>query len=136
MLDVDYDKLEKKALHKRLRVLLFISIVSSSLLVLFGLNWQDSYDLLAYCNAFYFSGFILFFIGWMILMTNKNILAPMIYGLKTFFLMFLAKKPKLDYYSYVQERKENPIPRYIVLTPFLAAIPNFIVAIILHILLG
>jgi hypothetical protein len=133
---VNEKKYERKDRRKKLRSLIILSIVSSFLLVVFGLSWQQSYDLLAYCNAFYFSGFILFFIGWMILMTNMNVLSPVIYGLKTFFLMFAAKKPKLDYYSYMKDRKDNPIPLYIVLTPFIACIPSFIAAIILHVSLG
>lgn len=126
---------EKKAQRKRIRILIINSLVSSFILAFFALQWQQSYDLLAFCNAFYFSGFVLFFIGWIILMTNMNILSPLIYGLKSFFLMFAVKKPKIDYYEYVKERKENPISKYLVLTPFIACLPNFIVAIVLHVLL-
>lgn len=126
---------ENKAQRRRIRILSINSLASSFILVFFALLWQQSYDLLAFCNAFYFSGFILFFIGWIILMTNMNIFSPVIYGLKTFFLMFAAKKPKMDYYEFVEERKENPIPKHLVLTPFIACLPNFLVAIILHIML-
>lgn len=129
-------KVNRKKRAKKILLATVISLVSSFLLVVFGLNWQQSYTDLAYCNAFYFSGFILLIIWWMIIMTNKNILSPLVYGLKSFFLMFLAKKPKLDYYNYMQERKENPIPMHIVVTPFLASIPNFVIAIILHLNLG
>jgi len=132
---VDDEKAEKKAKRKKILVLIINSFAFSLILAFFALIWQQSYDLLAFCNAFYFSGFILFFIGWMILMTNMNILSPVIYGLKTFFLMFAAKKPKTDYFEYVEDRKENPIPKHLVVTPFIACLPNFLVAIVLHILL-
>lgn len=128
-------QLEKREKRRKLLFSSLISLGSSVLLVLFALSWQDRYDLLAWCNAFYFSGFIFFFVGWIILMTNMNILSPFVYGMKTFFLMFAGKKPKVDYYTYTQERKENPIPRLILLTPFLASIPNIIVAVVLHVLL-
>lgn len=132
---VDDEKAEKKAKRKKILVLIINSFAFSLILAFFALIWQQSYDLLAFCNAFYFSGFILFFIGWMILMTNMNILSPVIYGLKSFFLMFAAKKPKTDYFEYVEDRKENPIPKHLVVTPFIACLPNFLVAIVLHILL-
>ncbi|MBN2299662.1 MAG: DUF3899 domain-containing protein [Acholeplasmataceae bacterium] len=129
------DKNKIKKIVKKYLTIVIVSIIVSLVLALFALSWQDSYTLLAYCNAFYFSGFILFFIGWIILMSNMNILSPLIYGLKTFVFMFAGKKQKLDYYEYLQEKKENPIPNIVLLTPMLASIPNFIVAIILHIML-
>jgi len=133
---IEEEKKERKTRNKKIGLLLLVSFLSSVGLVAFALNWQDYYDMLAFCNAFYFSGFIMFFVGWIILMTNMNILSPIVFGLKTFFLMFSGKKSKVDYYTYCQDRKEHPIPAHIVLTPFLACIPNFAVAIILHILLG
>lgn len=134
-MNIDIKKEQRKRKQKKMLLVFLFSFLASISLAWFGLLWQDSYTLLAFCNAFYFSGFILFAIGWMILMINMNILSPMIYGLKSFFLIFVAKRPKLDYYSYLEERKENPIPRSVLLTPLIAAIPNIIVAIILHVML-
>ncbi len=129
------ENIKPKANIKKNLIILSISIFSSIILVLFALQWQASYTLLAFCNAFYFSGFILFFISWMILMSNMNILSPTIYGLKSFFFMFAGKKQKLDYYEYLKDKEENPISKVFLLTPLLTAIPNIIVAIILHIML-
>lgn len=128
---------KNKRIDKRTKILLsaLISLIGSFLFVLFALHWQKSYTLMAYCNSFYFSGFIFFFIGWIVLMANQNILSPLIYGLKSFFLMFAGKKPSSDYFGYVKEREENPISKIFIYSPFLAAIPNIIVAVILHILL-
>lgn len=114
---------------------IFIPLIGSLLLALFALLWQNSFTLMAFCNAFYFSAFIMFFIGWMILMTNLNILSPLVYGLKTFFLMFAGKKPSTDYYTYTEDIKNNPIDKIIYYVFFIASLPNFAVAIILHILL-
>lgn len=132
---IEFKKQQRRKTIRKLIIIFVFSLVLSLILAGFALLWQDSYTLLAFCNAFYVSGFLFFFFGWMILMLNMNILSPMIYGLKSFFLIFAAKKPSLDYYEYLQEKKENPIPRSVVLTPLLASIPNFIVAIILHIML-
>ncbi|MDD3171109.1 MAG: hypothetical protein PHO86_02190 [Bacilli bacterium] len=130
---IDNKKNNRRTKIKLIFLIIVTSLILSFLLVYFALNWQQSYTKLAYCNAFYFSGFILFFIGWMILMANKNIMAPLTYGLKSFFLMFSTKKPKLDYYNYLKEREKHLFPKYIMLTPFFASIPNFIIAVILHV---
>jgi len=132
---INAKKEQRRRFIKKILITVIISLLLSLGLAWFGLLWQDSYTLLAYCNAFYFSGFILFVFGWMILMSNMNILSPMIYGLKTFFLMFAAKKPSLDYYSYLEDKRKNPLPRFLLLTPLITSIPNIIVAIILHIML-
>jgi len=125
----------KKSKNLKTMLVILIYTTISLLLALFALFWQDSFTLMAFCNAFYFSGFILFFIGWMILMANLNILSPLIYGLKTFFLMFAGKKPANDYYTYSEDIKNNPIKKIYYFMFFLFSIPNFIVAVILHILL-
>ncbi len=128
----------KEAKRKKRNKYLLISVISllvSLLLAFFALRWQDAYTLMAFCNAFYFSGFIFFFIGWMVLMSNSNILSPVIYGLKNFFQVIFTKRAKADYYGYLKEREENPFPKIYYVVPFLACIPNFIVAIILHIML-
>lgn len=125
-------KNEKRRKAKKRLTQVGIAVVASALLVLFGLEWQDSSDLLAVCNSFYFSGFILLIVGWMILMVNQNIFAPLVFGMKSFFLMFAAKKPKQDYYSYLEEHRSNPISSQFYVVPFLAAIPNIIVAVVLH----
>lgn len=126
---------QKKKRNKRNFLVLLFAIIFSFLLVLFALSWQDSYTLLAICNAFYFSGFILFFIGWMVFMANKNILSPLIYGLKTFFLMFAGKKPAQDYYTYTLEKEKNPINKWYIFIPLLLSLPHFATAIIIHVLL-
>lgn len=128
-------KQQKKAKNRRTTILIISAIIASFLLVVFALSWQDSYTLLAYCNAFYFSGFILFFFAWMVLMVNKNVLSPLVYGLKSFFLMFAGKKPAQDYYTYTQDKEAHPIHKAYIYVPLLIALPHVITAIILNILL-
>ena len=133
---LDPEQEERRARRRKIRNAFFLCFAISAGLVVFALTWQQSYDLLGFCNAFYFSASLWFFAGWIILMINMNVLSPVIYGLKTFFLMFAAKKPKTDYYTYLEDRKNNPIPKFIVMTAFLACLPNVAVAVFLHLLLG
>lgn len=130
------EKQQKKVerIHK-LIVRTITVIILTILLVAFGLFWQDRYDLLGFTNAFYLSGFLWFVFGWFVLMINLNILAPLIYGVKSFVLVFVAKRPKLDYYEYMVERKENPIAKVFIRVPMLAALLNIVVAIILNMML-
>jgi len=131
-------ELKKAAKKEQTRVLalsIVIPILSSIFFVWFAIFWQDLTTLMAYTNAFYFSAFMFFMVGWMILMTNMNILAPFVYGIKTFFLMFAGKRPEQDYYAYTQDRLDNPIPKIYMRVTFYSALLNTVVAIILHMIL-
>ena len=124
---------KKKEKIKVLLIRIGTIIVGSSILLAIGSFWQNSLDPRAIVNSFYLTAFIWFFIGWMILMSNLNILTPLIYGTKTFFLMFLARKPKKSYYEYSQDIKESPISSKFIWIPMIACLVNLIVAIILNI---
>ena len=128
-------QIEKKRKKKIALITIFSLIGVSFLLVGLLLLWQDAYDMFAFCNAFYVAGAIMFIFGWMVIMINKNIFSPMIFGLKSFFLMFVGKKQKMDYYQYIEHRKENPLPKFLYAYPMFIAIPNIIVGVILNILL-
>ena len=132
--DIDYlDPLQKKKLkRKRLIIYIIVSIVGSVLFNGFGLMWQHRFDLMAFVNAFYLTSFLWFFIGWMVLMANMNILSPVVYGLKSFFLILVGRKLKDDYYNYQQNIKNNPIAKIYIILPMISIIPNLIVAIILN----
>lgn len=125
----------KNTSYKKWLLVTGIPLVSSFLMVLFALTWQDAYTLIAYCNAFYFSGFMFFFFGWMIFMTNLSVLAPLVYGLKSFFLMFAGKRPQLDYFEYTEDKVNNPIPKIYIRIGFISAFLNTVIAIVLHVML-
>lgn len=114
-------------------LLALIFIIISGILFGIALLWQWRFDILAICNAFYFSGILLFSLGLIVYATNNNIFSPLVYGTKTFFLMFAGRKPKLSYYDYFQDNKNHQIPKHLILYPIIASVPNLIVAIILHI---
>ncbi len=133
-IDIDYlDPVDRKKIkRKRIIIYILISILGSTLLNGFGLMWQRSLDLMALVNAFYLTAFLWFFIGWMVLMANLNILSPVVYGIKSFFLILVGRRPKEDYYNYQNNVKENPIAKVYIALPMISIIPNLIVAIILH----
>lgn len=109
-------------------------LVLSVALFFFGIFWQDKSDLLAVTNAFYFSTFLFFGFGFMVFAANKNVFSPLVYGTKSFFLMFVGKRPKNSYYEYTKDIAESPMPKLLILFPLISAIPNLVIAIILHII--
>lgn len=132
----DTVKLESKknAKVKKVILLFLLMFFISAILVGFALMWQWRVDFLAITNAFYFSGILLLSFGFLIYAANNNVFSPLVYGTKTFFLMFAGKKPKLGYYEYVEDIKENPLPKPLIWLPFLASIPNLLIAVIMHII--
>lgn len=131
---VDQNELKKQ---KRKKIIFQISIIAfqfvfSFAIMGFGLFWQKKSDLLGFTNAFYFSFAIIFTFGWMILMTNLNILSPFTYGMQSFFLLLFGKKHKKTYYEYIQTRKENPISKIYYIPPFIISLIHLIIAIVLH----
>ena len=112
------------------KVAIIMILVSVGLFV-FALIWQDDTSLMGICNALWLIVVMEFFIGWMMLMNNMNILSPLVYGAKTFGKMLLGKRMDSDYYNYHKMKEENPIPRYYYLTCFIGALINAIPAVIL-----
>jgi hypothetical protein len=106
-------------------------IVLSVLLVALGLVWQDSISLLAWTNAFWLAFALVFFMGWVLFVYNRNIFSPLFYGAKTFVLMFVGKRPKTDYYTYVKGIYDNPIDAYYYIVLFLTSLVLFVPSMIL-----
>lgn len=128
--DENYIKKENRKRIIKFSLIVFIDLLTSGLLVGFGLLWQNKTNLLAICNAFWLAFAVKFTFAWVILMYNMTILSPIIHGTKTFFLLFVGKKPKKDYYSYIQDIKEKPIPKSIYIYTFISALILLIPAIV------
>lgn len=123
----------KKNNLKKILLIVGLILLSNVLLVGFGLLWQWKFDILSITNAFYLSAVILFSFGFIVYASNNNVFSPLVYGTKSFFLMFAGKKPKLSYHDYVQDIKENPASGYLIYIPMIASLPSLITAIVLHI---
>ncbi|MCH4889695.1 hypothetical protein EZV73_19085 [Acidaminobacter sp. JC074] len=110
---------------------IIIMIIAAGGIFAFALFWQDSTSLLAICNAVWLVSILFFFMGWMMLMSNMNILSPLVYGAKSFAKMIMGKGMATDYYTYVQLKEENPIPGFYYKSCFIGAVISGIPAIIL-----
>lgn len=139
--EMSSEELKEKVKIARRRVIRFhlrtvlIMLVISIVLVLLGLLWQDKYTLMAWGDALWLAVALEFSAAWMMFIYNQNIMSPVIYGLKTFFLMFAAKKPKMDYYGYTKSIEEEQIPKYIYRVIFISSFILMIPAIIIFTML-
>jgi hypothetical protein len=96
-----------------------IMFVISAILFILALIWQDDTSLQAIGDALWLVLILEFFVGWVMFVYNKNIFSPLVHSTKSLFLMFAGKKPKFDYYNYMKNIEENPIPNYIYSIVFL-----------------
>lgn len=108
-----------------------IMLMASVGLFVFALIWQKDTSLMGICNALWLVVIMEFFVGWMILMNNMNILSPFVYGAKSFAKMLVGKRMNNDYYTYIQMKEENPIPRYYYRICFTGALISGVPATIL-----
>lgn len=123
----DYDKRKRKKAIKKHLTSAGIMIVLSGFLFGIGLLWQNDTSLLAITDALWLVVVLEFFIGWTMFVYNMNIFSSIIFSTKSFFLMLVGKKPKLDYYSYTKKIEDDPVPSYyykvLFLSTFILLIP-------------
>lgn len=110
--------------------ILIMLIVSAGIFV-FALFWQDDTSLMGIVNALWLVIGLEFFVGWMMLMNNMNVLSPLVYGAKTFLKVLTGKRMKNDYYTYMKMKEESPIPRFYYRMCFVAALIFAILGVIL-----
>ncbi len=115
---IDEDERSKRIQVIKTGIIIFLV---SAVIFVFTLKWQDDVSLLGICNALWLIVIVQFFIGWMMLMNNMNILSPFVYGAKTFAKMLVGKRMTNDYHTYQQVKDENPIPRYYYLICFMGS---------------
>jgi hypothetical protein len=123
----------KKAIIRNLKSALVMTVVSG-LIFGFGLIWQNDTSLIAITDALWLVVILEFFIGWTLFVYNLNIFSSLIYSTKSFFLIFVGKKPKQDYYTYMKKIEDDPIPSYyykvIFISVFILLIPAIALLII------
>ena len=112
-----------------------ISMSASILIFIFGLLWQDDTSFSAIGDSLWLTVILVFFVGWIMLVYNKNIFSPLLYGAKSFFLLFFGQRPKTDYYNYAKKIEENQVPNYYFIITFTTAFIIFIPALITLIIL-
>jgi hypothetical protein len=90
-----------------------------ALMFLFSLWWQDDYSLVAMADGIWLVFALQLTLSWSMFVYNKNIFTPLLHGLKTFFLIFVGKKPKEDYYTAYTKVLDHQIPKSIIVIVFL-----------------
>lgn len=95
----------------------------------FILWWQNDRSLLAFADGIWFVFALQLTLSWSIFVYNMNIFTPLVHGVKTFFLIFLGRKPKEDYFTYYSKIKDNPIPYGYIWIAFIFTVISLIVAI-------
>lgn len=125
---------QKRAL-KTYSVGFFIMLIISIVLFILALIWQNDTSLLAIGDALWLVLILEFFVGWTMFVYNKNIFSPLIHSTKSLFLMFAGKKPKFDYYGYMKNIEDNPIPSYLYNIVFLWTLILFVPSIIILLIL-
>ncbi len=88
------------------------------LMFLFSLWWQDDYSLKAMADGIWLVFALQLTLSWSMFVYNKNIFTPLLHGLKTFFLIFVGKKPKEDYYTAYTKVLDHQIPKRVILILF------------------
>lgn len=129
--EVERSKRAKKQRRKKYLTTAFVMTIINIGLVVFGLFWQWELSLMAIGDAFWLAFAIEFAAAWTMFVYNKNIFSPMIHGMKTFGLMIVGKRPKLDYYHYMKKIEDDPIPAYYYIVTFISAGTLLVPALIL-----
>lgn len=120
---------EKRVINRHVKSAIIMFVISL-LLFAFGIFWQDDYSLMAIGDALWLVFVIELFAGWILLVYNQNIFSPLLYGAKTFIFMFLGKRPKVDYYTYMRNVQQNYIEPYYYIVAFISAFIVLIPALI------
>ncbi|MFA7417057.1 MAG: hypothetical protein WCZ19_00805 [Acholeplasma sp.] len=134
--EVTKEALEKEKRAKRKRIIkkyttaFIVTFTISAVLFVFGLSWQDDFSsLMAIGDALWLVFALWLTVAWVVLVYNQNLFSPLLHGTKTFLLMFVGKKPKEDYYTYMKKIEENPIPKFIIIVSWITTLFVFLLAL-------
>ena len=94
---------------KQLLGFALFNLIFLLLTMAFILWWQNDLSLLAFADGIWFVFALQLTLSWSIFVYNMNIFTPLVHGVKTFFLIFVGRKPKEDFFTYYSKIKDNPI---------------------------
>jgi len=129
--DDEQKAMKKKLLKRRVIRASILMFLISTLLVGFGLLWQNEVSLMAIGDALWLAFAIELGVGWIMFVYNHNIFSPLIHGVKTLGLMFVGKRTKDDYYTYYKNVEDEPIPNFYYIVVFTSALSLLIPALII-----
>jgi hypothetical protein len=116
---------------KQLVLFSFFNIIFLGLTMVFILWWQNDVSLIAFADGIWFVFALQLTLSWSIFVYNMNIFTPLVHGVKTFFLIFVGRKPKEDFYTYYSKIKDNPIAYGYIWIAFMFTALALVVAILL-----
>jgi hypothetical protein len=129
--EIAREKRARKKRRQKYAMTALVMTVINVVLIIFGLLWQYELSLMAIGDAIWLAFAIELAAAWTMFVYNKNIFSPMIHGMKTFGLMIVGKRPKLDYYHYMKKIEDDPIPSYYYIVTFISAGTLLIPALVL-----
>ncbi|MDD3477547.1 MAG: DUF3899 domain-containing protein [Candidatus Izemoplasmatales bacterium] len=92
--------LEKLETRRYLTVDLLIGIAISGLMILYSQN----FTLVGIVDAIFVAAVILFFIGWILFVSNQNLFDLLIYGVKSFWNGVAGKQNKKSYIEHLETK--------------------------------
>ena len=116
---------------KQLVLFSIFNFIFLGLTMVFILWWQNDSSLIAFADGIWFVFALQLTLSWSIFVYNMNIFTPLVHGVKTFFLIFVGRKPKEDFYTYYSKIKDNPIAYGYIWIAFMFTALSLVLAIFL-----
>jgi hypothetical protein len=126
-------KKHKKETQKQTIVFIIFNLFILLIAMGFSLWWQNKFTIKSIADGIWLVFSIQLTMSWSFFVYNRNIFTPLLHGGKTFFLLFVGRKPKEDYYAAYTKVLENPVPNFVILTSLFFTIAVFLIAIFVNI---
>jgi hypothetical protein len=123
----------KKETQKQTIVFIVFNLFILLIAMGFSLWWQNKFTIKSIADGIWLVFSIQLTMSWSFFVYNRNIFTPLLHGGKTFFLLFVGRKPKEDYYAAYTKVLENPVPNFVILTSLFFTIAVFLIAIFVNI---
>jgi hypothetical protein len=123
----------KKEAQKQTLVFIIFNLFILVIVMAFSLWWQNRFTLKSIADGVWLVFSIQLTMSWSFFVYNRNIFTPLLHGGKTFFLLFVGRKPKEDYFTAYTKVQENPVPNFVILTSMIFTIGVFFLAIVINV---
>jgi hypothetical protein len=123
----------QKETQKQMVVFIVFNLVVIVIAMGFSLWWQNAFNTKAFADGIWLVFSIQLTMSWSFFVYNRNIFTPLLHGGKTFFLLFVGRKPKDDYYTAYTKVQENPVPNYVIITSTILTILVLLISIIINV---
>lgn len=124
------DFFEKRQFIKKVITTIIILLLIAGGLTGATLAFSQKADLLGWINALFFSGFLIFAFGWLMIVTNAHLFTVLFYGVRQFVMGLLGRKPNQDIIEYRDSRRS--VPKYIIITTFIIGLIFIIISVAIY----